>query len=271
MESKIKLAKIKSKYLIEEIFKYIDNENFKYKLFSHSQLFQTRLSIGLNDYKERYIKQEIGDFNVSSYIYDLPYKKPYNKDYLNNKLDYILTKSKNITKDVLSNFILNHYKKYWADLEENKKEDNKLIDYSSKEIKIDIYSPFFEFLSKSEIFEKIFSIIIPIYLMEQSNFEDYIKAFDKFEESNINYSSLRFLYNDIRELNFIIEKLNINFKKNKRLFIIENDYSKNNNSGIKYNQFYEKLFSFKDIGNNLEYLKLSKNDFFENSHKLSNT
>ena len=143
MESKIKLAKIKSKYLIEEIFKYIDDENFKYKLFSHSQLFQTRLSIELNDYQERYIKQEIGDFNVSSYIYDLPYKKPYNKDYLNNKLDYILTKSKNITKDVLSNFILNHNKKYWAELEENKKENNKLIDYSSKEIKIDIYSPFF--------------------------------------------------------------------------------------------------------------------------------
>ena len=34
MESKIKLGKIKSKYLIEEIFKYIDKENFKYKLFS---------------------------------------------------------------------------------------------------------------------------------------------------------------------------------------------------------------------------------------------
>ena len=263
MNSKIKLGKIKSKYLIEEIFKYIDKENFKYKLFSYSKQFQTQLCIGLYDYQERYIKKEIGDFNVSSYIYDLPYNKPYNKYYLEDKLNYILNKSTKVKKDLLSNFVLNYYQKYWINLEETKKQDNTLIDYFSKEIQIDMNSPFFDYLSKNEIFEKIFSITIPTYIMDQHDSENYIKAFKEFEESNINYSSLRFLYKDIEKLKNCLSKYNINFKKNKRLFIIEKNDSANNKSSIKYNNFYEKLFSFKNILVNLEYLKLSKSDLFE--------
>ena len=72
METNSILEKIKSKYLIEEIFKYIEDNNFIYKFFSHSKLFQSRLSLELYDYQERYIKQKLGDFNISSYLYD-PY------------------------------------------------------------------------------------------------------------------------------------------------------------------------------------------------------
>ena len=180
METNIKLEKIKSKYVIEEIFKYIENNNFIYKFFSHSKLFQSRLSLELYDYQERYIKHKIGEFNISSYLYD-----PYDSGNLERKL-YILTEGKNIEKDILDKYALNHYQKYWENLKNTNGQNNKLIDYYSKEIPICIDSPFFDILSKEEIFEKIFSIIVPVYLIGEYYLPDYIKAFKKLEESNIN-------------------------------------------------------------------------------------
>ena len=264
METNIKLEKIKSKYVIEEIFKYIENNNFIYKFFSHSKLFQSRLSLELYDYQERYIKHKIGEFNISSYLYD-----PYDSGNLERKL-YILTEGKNIEKDILDKYALNHYQKYWENLKNTNGQNNKLIDYYSKEIPICIDSPFFDILSKEEIFEKIFSIIVPVYLIGEYYLPDYIKAFKKLEESNINNSSLRFLYKDIGKLKICLEKSNINFMKIKRLFIIEKEDSKSNNNNTRndYFIFYEKLFSLNNIGNNLEYLKLSKGNYSKIEDKM---
>ena len=48
---------IKSKYILEEIFTYIADINFKYKLFNYSKLLQNRFEISLNDYITKYKEQ----------------------------------------------------------------------------------------------------------------------------------------------------------------------------------------------------------------------
>lgn len=52
----------------------------------------------------------------------------------------------------------------------NQSLDNKEMKNNDSEIKIDIYSPFFELLSEKEIFFQIFSIIIRLDLILLINY-----------------------------------------------------------------------------------------------------
>ena len=191
-------------------------------------------------------------------MYDLSYNSIYDKDHLNSKLNQILTKS-NIDINIIKSFAINYYKKYWEKIKE--KIDHNSIDYFSEEIPIEIFSPFLDFSSKSEIFKEIFTIIIPVNLITSSDYQnDYLQYFKKLEESNINYFSIRFLFNNTNNIKFF-KKLNINYNKIKRFFILQQYSSKE--SINDYNYFYKELFSIKDIGNNLLYLKIANIEFEE--------
>ena len=47
------MSKIKSKYIYELIFSYINDENFKYKIIKYSKKFQSKFSINITDYKNK--------------------------------------------------------------------------------------------------------------------------------------------------------------------------------------------------------------------------
>ena len=119
---------------------------------------------------------------------------------------------------------------------------------------ISIYSPFFDLLSKTKFFENkctIYIEIINLYYFWDSSIDYYIQFFDKCNKSHVNYSSIYFIFNKNDDINYLNE-FNINFSNIKKLALIEEkkrDYNNNNN------QLFKTLFSFKNIENNLIYLK----------------
>jgi len=86
MNNKSILKKIKSKYIYKIIFDYINNENFKFKLFNYSKYFKNILGLKLFDYKEKYFNSL--DININEYFcndfFELPMTKPIFKELLEN-------------------------------------------------------------------------------------------------------------------------------------------------------------------------------------------
>ena len=135
---------IKSKYIYDIIFSYINDKNFKYKFFKYSKENQSKLSINLTDYKNIYYNSL--DFNLDDYLL---YK--YNNSETNFDIKYL---TKKLNEDLT---------KFNIDI----KDFESALDYHiksnlTKEHYIDIFSPLFDFLSKKNYFEKIFSINIII-------------------------------------------------------------------------------------------------------------
>ena len=55
MENRGILDKIKSIYIIKDIFKYINDNKIQLKLFIYSKYFQNKLNIKYIDAKEKYL------------------------------------------------------------------------------------------------------------------------------------------------------------------------------------------------------------------------
>ena len=108
MENQRIFNKIKSLYIIKDIFNYIQDRNFSMKLFVYSKSIQNRLGIKLIDYKEKYVEKL--EFDINKYLY-LEEKK-YKKDFLRKEYNNFLLKKKN-NKDEFENIIY--------DILENKK------------------------------------------------------------------------------------------------------------------------------------------------------
>ena len=177
MEKESILEKIKSKYNLENIFDYIKDENFKFKLFVYSKRFQKKFDLKLLDYKNIYLKNRINLFEfLSGYNKKEGYPKNYDKKELTNKFNSTLNKLK-LKEENITDYIINFFKNY------EKKEND--------EIYIDIYSPFFDLLSKEEYFWKKFIIpIISEFIDKNKLKNDYISFFNKINKLNINFSLL---------------------------------------------------------------------------------
>ena len=67
MESQGLINKIKSSYIIKNLFNYIEDNKIYLQLFIHSKSLQKKLNIQLLDYKVKFI-ENIG-FNISEYMY----------------------------------------------------------------------------------------------------------------------------------------------------------------------------------------------------------
>ena len=120
------IKKIKSKFILNHLFNYIKDNNFKLKLFIYSKSIQNKLDLNVI-YTELYLKK-IG-FNLDNYLYI----KSTNKDILNNSYQKFLSENKfnkvkfeNILYEILK-------KKENEDInDENKNEYNdKIIDINS--------------------------------------------------------------------------------------------------------------------------------------------
>ena len=257
MENQGIIDKIKSVYIIKNIFNFIKNSSFQLKLFIYSKYFQNKLNIKLIDYKEQYLKKL--KFNLELYLYSKEQKnkvdllkQKYNKFLSDNKLN------KEIFEDILYEVLES---KQIKDIDEEEV-NNINKDYDKK---ININSPLFERISKTKMFEKNLSI----YISQKKSKNDYIKLFDKLNESNIKYSSIFYdiYYNAMDENNYLKE-LNINYNNIKKLTLnikydidYEEDILYENNK-----DFFETFFSFNNIQNNLIYLNI---DFDEENYLTS--
>ena len=98
MENEEIINKIKSKFILNYIFDYIKDVNFKLKLFIYSKSNQNKLDLNLIIYKELFFKK-IG-FDLDNYLYT----KLNNKDILNKNYQYFLIKNK-LNKEIFENIL----------------------------------------------------------------------------------------------------------------------------------------------------------------------
>ena len=200
------MDKILSIYVLKNLFNYIGDSNIKYKIFAHSKFFQNKLNIKIFDYQEKYFLKY--GIHLENYFFyndiDNPNKdisfpkdfliKSFEKDLLINKIDI----------NIIQEYVINYFEKYKNDLLEK---------YNKKKLAIHIFSPFFELLSKTEIFERIFSIQVPIEIIQQYNLKnDYISTFDKLNKSKLKYSSILCELGHAENFDYLKE-LKINFEQ----------------------------------------------------------
>ena len=236
------LEKVDARIVLRTIFDYIKADHIKFKLFTYSKFFQKKLGINLIDYKVKFIESKINFDHFLTYSYNRKITKYLNEFLLKNNIDI--------------NFFQKTTVRYFEKYLKNNNNKNNGIEFT---LDIDIYSPFFDSISKSEIFEQ-FTTIISKSIIEKNNLKnDYISVFNKLNKSK--YSSLKLLFQNDYDINYL-KDFKINLEQIKRLelylnynvFVFSNDY------------LFEALFSSNNFGKNLIYLKIDiVNNRFNNA------
>ena len=196
------IEKIKSKYIVNDLFSYIKDSDYLLKLAKYCKRLQNSFNLGIEDYKAKCFEKNCKQFE--KFLYAKRSSK-FKKDYLENifRRDY----DENIRNTILNEFseiyFTNKYKFYQSD-EQIKKNiiDNQLL--------IDIQSPFYKNLSKNPIFQNLFIIRIPLpFIKENYLMNDYIKEFEILNKSNTNYSALcfQFVLNNTNFLQKFLKKM----------------------------------------------------------------
>ena len=230
------LEKIKSKYVIDNIFTYISKETFKLELFVYSKKYQEKLNLLLGDYQYNYI------INQDIFLYK--YFLIFSFDYSKIKKSFIKDLYNTIEPECISKFIQN--------FPENSKYQEQ---YGYKLKRIDIYSPLFEAFSKTGLLEK-FRIDIDIDNIKKLKLNKQCKLiFDNLNNSNIIYNSIQISTEHYKYIDYI-KQFNINFSLIKKLDIYSYSSSKNN-----ADYFIKGIFKFNDIKNHLIELTISLYEF----------
>ena len=253
------LKRISSKYILRLIPEYIKDENFMLKLFAYSKYFQKKLGLELSDYINKHIErfEKLGLKAENFLKFQNYFTKDYDKNILSTKLSNELNKFGIDIKNYQ-----NYSNNYFTIYENNYKKNNlkfNLIEFNENSEKlINIHSPLFDPISKTNSFNLFFTIEIPLSTIKEFNLlNDYKSIFQKMNELNINYSSLSLFFLDINNINYLNE-LSIDFNKIKRLNICPNYFSKDNQ------EIYKSLFSIKNLRENLIYLNLGNNSEISN-------
>ena len=232
INSNLLLNKIVSKYLLQNIFNYIKNQHYKYKLFLHSKYFQKKLEINYIDYQNKYY-DKLGIYLYKYVLLDEESESEYNKNNKKKNLEEILT----LNKIIFQSYIFNYFQNY---ISKNK---------DLEQIIIDIYSPLLDYLLTADYFPQIFAIGISGEIFQKKDLKnDYDLLIKKMNKLNINYSII-FEFKDSSDINFF-KDLNINLNNIKKLTINQANGSKIND----YNFLYNTLFSFPNILDNIIYL-----------------
>ena len=148
MDTQDLINNIKSTYIAENIFDYINDKNFNIKLFFYSKKYQKKFDIKLIELKEKYLSK-IG-FYINDYL-----DYSYEDSDLSKKYDDFLEK-KNINKEKLENMIYDIYE--YKTIKSIDEEDLGQLKNSFIEEKINIDSPLFNLISKTKYFEKIYNL-----------------------------------------------------------------------------------------------------------------
>ena len=142
------IPEIKSKYMLIHIYNFIEDKNFPHKLLFHSKKYQNKLEINYSYCYEKYLDEL--HFELKDFLYQN--EKEYKKDILSKKYDNFIIKNK-LNKDKFEKII------YEVINNKNEKDEKYYIN---------IDSPLLEILSKTKVFDKIFTIYI-----SQKNIDEY--------------------------------------------------------------------------------------------------
>ena len=278
------LKNIKSNYILRRILDNIKDKKLILKLFAHSKLFQNKLGIKLFDYKKVFFKNfSFEDYLCFNELYDDNIE--FDKEELKNNLKEDLSKIKFDYKNIanVQDYLIYYFKEYYNKIKEEE------LDYDKEhKILIDIYSPFFEILSKTEIFLDLFNIIIlhKNIIKKYNLLNDYINSFDKinqFESRNISVSLYYGKEEDLNYLNKYIININnlgsliifiINLDKDFSFSINEKDINLKNVKNLRIDSKLSKSIKIQnnsfDIINDLDFLEeLQLNDLtFKNALKI---
>ena len=212
-------------------------------MLKYSKEYQKKLELRKIDYINAFLSNNNIDFKPY-----FTFKKKFNaiedKDILKKGLDNYL-KNLNIDFDLIEEYAINSYE--------------------DEDIKIDIYSPFFDSLFKKK-YNKTFEIKIPMDKIEKFNLQkDYISIFENINNSEFdkNYPYIYFKYKNPTDIDFI-KDLKLNFKLIKKLKlkrINDENYEETKKEEMEietdsidnksFSNFYKALFSLADIQNNL--------------------
>ena len=199
MNNKKIFNNIKSKHILNYIFDYIRDKDFKDKLFLYSKKYQNKFGIKLVGLKENYLRK-IG-FDIDKYLYIEP--KLFKKDFLTNKYNNFLIEKK-VNKEIIEKIIYDIYEN--KEIKEIDEED--LDKMKANEKLIFIESPLFKILSKTKNFGKIFTIFISQKIIDEYKLKKKYKTlFDKLNNFNIKYSSIFYHLGDIKYIRIIINKI----------------------------------------------------------------
>ena len=255
------INKIKSSYIILGLFDYISDANFKFKIFSYSKLYQKKLNIELYDFQKIYFSKYEIDLDQFLILKTFKFN---DKNYLKTFFNTILINN-NIDFNIIKSYIINYYKNKAKNQNNTEKDTN-----SNTKISIDIYSPFFEILSDSEIFEQYFMVLVPIVEIKKNNLEnDYISCFEKLNKVKSKYSSIKIIFKENEDVHFMY-KLIKNFEQINELYLLKNGRSSNYN----FNNFFKSLFTMNGIDKNLKALDIniydSNSDIYLDANSLEN-
>ena len=231
------LENIKSTYILRNIFDYTKDDNFMYKLFVHSKLFQNKLDLNLTKYIARYLLK----FKINPKIFlsfdEFHSDFSFGHNTLKRGLAEYLKKNKIDIKS-FEIFVKEFFKKEFKD-----NDDNNYY--------IDIFSPIFDILLTSkEIFENMF-IILKLREIDKNSLDNhYISVFQKLKKNNINYSLFISFYFE-NEMKFF-DNLKIDFSNLKKLSL---NFCYDINK-TKPNSLKKILFENKTLSTSLPYLHL---------------
>ena len=245
MENSGLIGKIKSYYILKGIFDYLPDNLRQLQLFVYSNFYKNKFDLKLIDYKTKYLER-IG-FIIGRYLQidEVHYKK----DRLAENYKKFLARKK-LNKE--------EFEKIIFEVLENKRvtdlnTKSKIKDKSGNLICID--SPLFDLVSKTSDYENDYSIYISQNHIDKYSLKaDYTKFFDNLNKSNVNNSSIYFYFLNKPAIEYL-KDFHIDFSKIKRLSLVQDEYEENNN----FNDdmiFFETLFSFNNIQDNLTYLKI---------------
>ena len=273
------MEKIKSTYIIHNIFNYIPNKNMKLKIFNYSKEYQQKLDIDLFDYQEISYDQRGFNLFIKNIFYQpflhFFYNPFYDKDKYNIKTSFQKELLKyNINSDEFKNYAIKYCEKYREQfleinkmkIREKEEEYAKGEDYTfiqfNNGVKLvnDIYSPFFDIVYNSKNLEELFIIKIDSETIERYQLEnDYISAFNKLNSINSNYSSILFIFKEDKDVNYL-KNFNIKFNQIKNLKIIRRPKRCEINSNRKsFDILFKDLFYLKNIENSIIDLNITIN------------
>ena len=239
-------SKIKSRYIFQILFSFIKDEDFALKLFRYSKLFQNKMKYKLSSYICGYIDKNL-KIQISKYF----------------EFNSINTFGENI--DILSKNLEEDFKLY-SNL--NLKIMKKYVKYALNNcheswMSIDIFSPFFNYLSQKNLLYKLFVVISPNIIEKFHLKKQYIETFNKVHSK---VSSLKFYFRNIDDINYLNE-FNIDFNIIDRLSIIkDNDYYIR-----QYNNFFELILSMNNICSRLTYLNINICEFDQKINHNTNS
>ena len=142
------ISEIKSKYMLMRIYNFIEDKNFPHKLLLHSKKYQNRIEINYSYCYKKYLDELL--FDLNDFLYQN--EKEYRKDILRKEYDDFIIKN-GLNKSKIEKII-------YEVINNKNGEDGK------KYINLD--SPLLEILSKTKVFDKIFTIYI-----SQKNIDEY--------------------------------------------------------------------------------------------------